>query len=670
MVDYKQIPWRGRPFNEDELTTHVATQARAQNAYEQWREHGGQRTLSFCCSTLHADFMADYFNQRGLRTVAVHSGETSAPRATSLEQLRDGELQVVFAVDMFNEGVDVPAIDTVLMLRPTGSRVVWLQQLGRGLRLAPDTGKTHLQVIDYIGNHKNFLLNVQALLGLPSTDGTVIQRALAALEDGALTLPPGCEVTYSLETIEVLRQLLPPPGSQAALQGYVETFRERTGVRPRAVEAYHDDFNPKAARRSHGSWLAFLRSLGALEPAEEAILDQPDCRAFLTSLETTNMTKSYKMLVLLALLNRDALPGELPIAALAEAFGRLARRNRFLRGDVGQALDDPQALQRHLEKNPIAAWTGGKGTGGRAFFAYEGERFASRFPALSPPERETFQELVRELADWRLAQFLDRPQVSTAPLPTGITVKVNHSNRKPILLPLPREEHPELPQGWTPLWANGERLHANFVKVAVNVVRPEDSQANVLADILHGWFGPDAGLPGTAHFVNLELRDGEVYMTPVERQPGGQNLELGVTYQRPQIAELLGYTYSSSVWNQGFILLDDAMVLLVTLDKSQAADEHKYADQFLDRRTFQWQSQNRTSQGGKHGQAIRHHEARGLTVHLLVRKVAKVKSKTQPFYYCGTLTFESWKGEKPITVVWKLNEELPESLWRHLTGET
>ncbi|MGS4768197.1 helicase-related protein, partial [Acinetobacter baumannii] len=74
------------------------------------------------------------------------------------------ELDIVFAVDMFNEGVDVPTVDTVLMLRPTESTIIWLQQLGRGLRLAPE--KERLVVIDYIGNHRAFLMKLRSLAAL------------------------------------------------------------------------------------------------------------------------------------------------------------------------------------------------------------------------------------------------------------------------------------------------------------------------------------------------------------------------------------------------------------------------------------------------------------------------------------------------------------------------
>ena len=112
--------------------------------------------------------MADFFVHEGITAVAVHAGENTAPRATSLERLRDGKLQVIFAVDMFNEGVDVPSLDTVLMLRPTESIIIWLQQLGRGLRVSAD--KEHLTIIDYIGNHRVFLTKLCGIAAIADRD--------------------------------------------------------------------------------------------------------------------------------------------------------------------------------------------------------------------------------------------------------------------------------------------------------------------------------------------------------------------------------------------------------------------------------------------------------------------------------------------------------------------
>ena len=177
-VDYTNIPWRSTRFDEEALTTAVATQRRAENALEQFRKRAARRALGFCVSQRHADFMAAFFNERGLRAVAVHSGPTSAPRAASLEQLAAGDLDIVFAVDMFNEGVDLPTLDTVMMLRPTESRILWLQQFGRGLRKA--AGKERLTVIDYIGNHRVFLLKPQTLFGLALWRSRDIQSAGAS----------------------------------------------------------------------------------------------------------------------------------------------------------------------------------------------------------------------------------------------------------------------------------------------------------------------------------------------------------------------------------------------------------------------------------------------------------------------------------------------------------
>src|SRR5450759_3455576 len=116
--------------------------------------------------------MAEFFNARGLRAVAVLAGNESAPRTTSLRHLADGEIDVIFSVDMFNEGVDVPNIDTVLMLRPTESTVIWMQQFGRGLRIAPD--KPFLKVIDYSGNHRSFLMKLRSVAALADRNANSI----------------------------------------------------------------------------------------------------------------------------------------------------------------------------------------------------------------------------------------------------------------------------------------------------------------------------------------------------------------------------------------------------------------------------------------------------------------------------------------------------------------
>src|SRR3569833_2345170 len=121
-VDYEPIPWRSGRFDAVELTAAVATEQRAEQTLKEYLQHApssARRTLCFCCTTTHADFMRDFFRRHGIKAASVHSEATSDPRAASLRDLTSGALEVICAVDVFNEGLDLPDINTVLMLRPT-----------------------------------------------------------------------------------------------------------------------------------------------------------------------------------------------------------------------------------------------------------------------------------------------------------------------------------------------------------------------------------------------------------------------------------------------------------------------------------------------------------------------------------------------------------------------
>jgi superfamily II DNA or RNA helicase len=168
------------------------------------------RALGFCVSVEHARFMAECFRARGLKAVALDADSTADQRRDALRRLQHGELQILFSVDLFNEGLDIPAIDTVLLLRPTESAVVFLQQLGRGLRLSPETGKSCLTVLDFIGQqHRRFRfdLRYRALLG-----GSRRQLEYQLKFDFPF-LPPGCRLVLdkvaSKRVLDNLRQSLP-----------------------------------------------------------------------------------------------------------------------------------------------------------------------------------------------------------------------------------------------------------------------------------------------------------------------------------------------------------------------------------------------------------------------------------------------------------------------------
>jgi len=655
-VDYTNIPWRSSRFDAEALTEAVATRSRAQNALEQWRQRGGSRTLAFCCSQRHSDFMQAFFQEAGVKAVSVHAGSSSAPRADSLDKLERGELQVVFAVDMFNEGVDLPHVDTVLMLRPTESRILWLQQFGRGLRRAE--GKPHLTVVDYIGNHRSFLLKPQTLLSLGAGHAE-IAHALEQVQAGTASLPPGCEVTYELGAIDILRSLLRIPKDDDALRAYYLDFRERHGSRPTALEAHHDGYAPRAARVVYGSWLGFVGSMGDLTSKQSAALEY--ARTFLTQIEATPMTKSFKMLLLLAMLNEDAFPGEISLDRLCEAVARLVRRSAQLRQDVGPALEQPQELRQLLVENPIAAWVGGRGTGGEAYFRLNGEQLTSALSATGDM-RPALQELTRELADWRLAEYLDRP-ASQSGVAGRIVCKVSHANGRPILFLPERELQPEIPYGAVGVTIDGKPHEADFVKIAVNVLRVKGEESNILPALLRGWFGADAGRPGTASQVAFEPEGSGFRMVPLGRRDAQDGAELWRSYPREQIPGLFGFEFRGVPWKQtGFIIEGSDVFLLVTLNKGALPEAHRYHDRFLGPDLFQWQSQNQNAQNDKRGQLLQHQAERGVRVHLFIRKDRKIAGRAAPFYFCGSVKFIDWEGEKPITVRWRLPEAVPQQL--------
>ena len=395
-VEYAQIPWRSGKFDEAALTAAVATQARAENALDQLARRGGRKAIGFCVSRRHADFMAEFSQARGLRAVAVHSGKTSAPRASALKALEDGDLDIVYAVDMFNEGVDVPSIDTVLMLRPTESSVIWLQQLGRGLRRSAE--KTHLAVIDYIGNHRIFLTKARTLLRIGAGEGA-LRMALDAFEKHEINFPAGCEVTYDLEALEILKSLIRQPRDGEELMAFYRDFRDRHGKRPTASEVQHAGFNP--GRTGHAGWLGFVSGMGDLTEAAQAVWNRH--MGLLDELETTRMSRSYKMLALRGMIEAGAFPGRIAVADLAERIARFARRNPEIRIDLRIDPDDASAMRTILTKYPL------KILGETEWFQLGPGTFETTF---SDRPDSCLAELASEIVDWRLLRYLQNRSVS------------------------------------------------------------------------------------------------------------------------------------------------------------------------------------------------------------------------------------------------------------------
>jgi superfamily II DNA or RNA helicase/diadenosine tetraphosphate (Ap4A) HIT family hydrolase len=494
-VDYAQIPWRNRRFDPDALAAAVQTQRRMERLWQAWITHAASRTLVFCCSVDHARFARDWLRERGTRVEAVHSERDSADRTLCLEQLERGDLDAICVVDMFNEGVDVPSVDRVVMLRPTESPVVFLQQLGRGLRISP--GKQSLVVIDFVGNHRIFLDRIRRLLSL-ATNPTALRPCLES--NGPPELPPGCSVDVELEAKEMLLTFL-PRGALEVERVYRELFASR-GDRPTAGELRRMGYHPDSLRKVHGSWFRFVKHEGHLTPEEERVLGELD--DWLGDLETTAMTKSFKMVVLEVLVEANALATGMGIEDLAVRCHAYIKRSPELLTDlegVAEVVDPktppPSVWLSYWRKNPIAAWTGPRG-----WFQLDGERFVPRFRI---PEglSSTVEAMTRELVDYQLSRYRARARQREAG-GDAFTCRLTWNQRDPILK-LPRATaSSSLPSGDTDVrLPDGAVWSFRFAKEFCNVARPSGTQLNRLPDLMRRWFGPSAGHPGTAFEVRF-----------------------------------------------------------------------------------------------------------------------------------------------------------------------
>ncbi len=272
-----------------------------------YKKYNSNRALGFCTSKKHAEYMAKYFCENGIDAVAVYSGENgeySRDRTDALNKLTKGEIKVIFSVDMFNEGLDIPSIDLVMFLRPTQSPTVFLQQLGRGLRKHKD--KKYLNVLDFIGNYKKadllpFLLSGKAYSRIEVKKGIFNEEEY----------PEDCRVDFDFRIIDVFKKLAAKEMNikDRILEEFLRV-KEVVGHRPSRVEFFNnidDEIYSEIKRNDRklnpfNDYLSFLKENGELFESEEALFNSIG-HDFIRMIETTKMSKSYKIPVFLAFYN-------------------------------------------------------------------------------------------------------------------------------------------------------------------------------------------------------------------------------------------------------------------------------------------------------------------------------------------------------------------------------
>lgn len=306
-VDYTKIPQYKGKYKGEELEKALMLDKRANLILKHYSKFNSLRALGFCSSKNHAEYMAKYFNDNGVKACAVYSdsnSENSLDRKEAIEKLTKGELNIVFSVDMFNEGVDIKSIDMVIFLRPTESPTVFLQQLGRGLRKAK--GKDYVNILDFIGNFKK-AGTIPKLLG-----GTRVSGKRNGENPNSLEYPEDCLVDFDFKLVDFYKEIYKRETNfKDRLKEEFENIKEDIGHTPSReefIKNIDNDFYLEIRKKDRKSnplkdYLTYLKEINEISCEEEKLLNTVSYD-FINYIETTEMSKTYKMPILLAFYNK------------------------------------------------------------------------------------------------------------------------------------------------------------------------------------------------------------------------------------------------------------------------------------------------------------------------------------------------------------------------------
>ena len=357
-TDYSKLHLVRGHYEEKELNEiYVGNTRRYELIAKYYNKYSSERALGFCCSRQHAEDMAREFNARGIPSAAVYSGEmgpNGMDRDEALQALRTGKVKVLFSVDMFNEGLDVPDVDMVLFLRPTESPIVFLQQLGRGLRKAP--GKEYLIVLDFIGNYEKAGAIPLYLTGDGRDHGN---RSGNSKKPGAY--PDDCIVDFDMKLIDLFRKLGERGKTvQKRIDEEVDRIRDELGHVPSRMELFTgmDESIYRLCLSTTKNnlfrdYLGYLKKredmVSPIAPPQEHWLTKEEqglcsgiAKEFLDLISTTMMSKIYKMPILYTFYNDGQ-----PVMAITDEMALKEWKHFFDIGTNWKDLPDVTTLEQY-----------------------------------------------------------------------------------------------------------------------------------------------------------------------------------------------------------------------------------------------------------------------------------------------------------------------------------
>ncbi|MGI2733495.1 DEAD/DEAH box helicase family protein [Bacillus cytotoxicus] len=402
-TDYSQVRWIGNKYDREELAEVQLKEELADKILEAWKKYKKTRTIVFCSSIRQAVFLSTYFNQNGYNTISLHSETKDISREDAIKRLNRNTLDAIFTVDLFNEGVDIPSVDTLLFVRPTESLTIFTQQIGRGLRLHEQ--KEHCVVIDLIANYRNADVKMQMLRveGLAKKGGT------------QPILPEGCVIEFELEAKQLLDELVKKrmPRKEKLLHSY-QTVKMELGRRPTYLELHKlGTEESKEYRQEFKSYVGFLAWANELTAQEKEVFIRYE--AWLQEVEKTGMAKSYKMLLLSTMLQRGKEKWYHPISPkeVAPFFHHYLMEKEYRkRIDFSDKQAqrmweyDEERVSKLIATMPMTKWSGSS----KGLLSFDGSVFSINMDIQKEDEHLLF-EWTKEICEYRLHTYFERKTV-------------------------------------------------------------------------------------------------------------------------------------------------------------------------------------------------------------------------------------------------------------------
>lgn len=421
--------------------------------------------------------------------------------------------------------------------------------------------------------------------------------------------------------------------------------------------------------------------------------------------ETTSMTKSFKMILLDAFQQLGGWRNAPTLPKLAHASWQILKRRPRLYQELADSVKDVDGLsaqwQQYWKKNPVDHWTNKS----PAVFQVEEDKFKPVI-SLGTHQIDSFEEMVQELIDYRLASYEARQSAKEVQFPAENVAPVIPSGTELPYFPSLkiacghfRSSQAEEPE-YRAIGAGHGRIDPNRHFIARASGNSMNGGKRPICDgdyLLLEQINPNQAGSITGKTLAIErldeAGDTQYLLRTVRKSSVGEyvleaanadyedllvtpelseqfrtfarldgivdplEMAVGQEILREEIPGLFGATFNPGNWQSGHVFLKDANahVLLVTLNKQGKGAEHRYVDHWIDEHTFHWQSQNSTTPQSKRGRELVDHKKLGLSVHLFVRENKLSNGKAAPFTYFGPVEYQRHEGSEPMSVIFRLS---------------